>query len=577
MAPFTINSIDVIQCPMARPSWEPKQPSRVELPAGHRKTPENRALLCDVILEADQFVTLRDGVRIRVDVFRPKTEHKVPALLMWSPYGKSGTGALNLDKFPLRVGIPLSRLSGYESFEGLDPAEWVPRGYAIVNADARGIGDSEGDSRVWGTAEGRDGHDCVEEIAKLPWCSGKVGMAGNSWLAVTQWFVAAERPPHLACIAPFEGASDMLRETACRGGIPDPGFAGVIKKVLWGRGDQEDNVAMLLEHPNSRKYWDDKRARMGQIQVPAYILGSFSTALHTIGSFRGFEEIPHQKKWIAVHATQEWYDLYSKSRTDDLQRFFDRYLKDKENGWEQTPPVRLAVLGFNKPPIIDLSFDHLPWLVPCTSSTTLQRLHLAQDRTMNRINAGSSSSLAYEGADVLEFVYTFGHATTLVGPSRLVIHTCCPSQPDFDLYTQLRKRDAQGRELEHVNIPLEDLGVVDASEVPDVNPLKYLGPTGRLRASRRRVAPELSQMHWQTLAHDVDEPLAPGEVVELEVWIWPTAIQFDAGEQLMLKVSGHDMSLPEFEFLKSEPEKCAQQAVHLGGEYESYLEVVWYT
>lgn len=239
--------------------------------------------------------------------------------------------------------------------------------------------------------------------------------------------------------------------------------------------------------------------------------------------------------------------------------------------------MRLAVLGFNKPPIIDLSFDHLPWLVPCTSSTKLQRLHLAQDGTMNQINDPSPGSLSYEGAGALEFVYTFDHATTLVGPSRLVVHTACPSRSDFDMHAQLRKRDANGVELEHVNVPLADLCVAGPEEMPDVNPLKYLGPTGRLRASRRRVAPELCQMHWQTLAHGGDEPLAPGEVVELEVWIWPTAIQFDAGEQLVLKISGHDMSLPEFEFLKSDPEECAKQVIHLGGKYESYLEVVWYT
>lgn len=81
---------------MARPPWEPKQPFWVELPTGHRTTPENRALPCDVILEADQFLTLRDGVRIRVDVFRPKTEDKVPALLISSRYGKSGTGSRGL-------------------------------------------------------------------------------------------------------------------------------------------------------------------------------------------------------------------------------------------------------------------------------------------------------------------------------------------------------------------------------------------------------------------------------------------------------------------------------------------------
>lgn len=59
----------------------------------------------------------------------------------------------------------------------------------------------------------------------------------------------------------------------------------------------EDNVAMLEKYPSRNEYWDDKRPRVDKIEVPAYVLGSYSTGLHTIGSFRGFEEIPHQKKW----------------------------------------------------------------------------------------------------------------------------------------------------------------------------------------------------------------------------------------------------------------------------------------
>ncbi|KAF5485396.1 Cocaine esterase [Colletotrichum siamense] len=576
MAPYYVNSIEVLQRPATAPPWEhPKEPTRVELPAGHKKTPDRRPLDCDIILERDQLLTLRDGVRIRADIFRPKTEGKVPAVLMWSPYGKTGTGALNLDKVPLTAGVPLSKLSGYESFEGLDPAEWVPKGYAVVNADARGVGDSEGDIRIWGTGEGQDGHDAIEEIAKLPWCTGKVALAGNSWLALCQWFIAAERPPHLACIAPFEGCSDHLRETLSRGGIPDKGFSGMINHVINGRNMMEDNITMLDKFPNCREYWDDKRARMDKIEVPAYILASYSTRLHTVGSFRGFEEIPHQKKWIAVHATQEWYDLYSKSRVDDLQRFFDRYLKDIENGWEKTPPVRLAVLGFNKPPILDLSFDHLPWLAPYTPTTNVQKLYLTQNKSLQLANEASSSTLEYKDTERLELAYTFQQPTKLAGPTKLVIHTSCPSQTDFDIYVQLRKRDSSGNDLVHVNMPLGDLGVADAKEVPNINPLKYLGPTGQLRASRRKVAPEFAQSYWQTLAQDTDEPVKAGEIIKLEIWVWPTAIQFDAGEQLVVKVSGNGMSLPEFEPLAMQPKDVAQQLVHVGGKYESYLEVVW--
>jgi predicted acyl esterase len=57
------------------------------------------------------------------------------------------SGHFNLDVVPGRVGVPKSRVSGFEKFEAPDPAEWTARGYAIVNVDARGVYDSEGNIR----------------------------------------------------------------------------------------------------------------------------------------------------------------------------------------------------------------------------------------------------------------------------------------------------------------------------------------------------------------------------------------------------------------------------------------------
>jgi predicted acyl esterase len=59
----------------------------------------------------------------------------------------------------------------------------------------------------------------------------------------------------------------------------------------------ENIVTMAEESGLTNSYWEDKRAKMDQIEVPAYILASYSTMLHTLGSFRGYEEIPHDKKW----------------------------------------------------------------------------------------------------------------------------------------------------------------------------------------------------------------------------------------------------------------------------------------
>ena len=67
--------------------------------------------------------------------------------------------------------------------------------------------------------------------------------------------------------------------------------------MIAGRRQQEDIIGMLVKYPNRNTYWDDKRADMSKIQVPAYVLGNYSTNLHTLGAFRGYEEIPHSKKW----------------------------------------------------------------------------------------------------------------------------------------------------------------------------------------------------------------------------------------------------------------------------------------
>ena len=89
--------------------------------------------------------------------------------------------------------------------------------------------------RWWGSADGRDGYDAIEYLAELPWCNGSASLVGNSWLAISQWFIAAERPPHLKCIAPLEGGSDFYRDSMARGGIPSLGFPSLIQNGMTGK------------------------------------------------------------------------------------------------------------------------------------------------------------------------------------------------------------------------------------------------------------------------------------------------------------------------------------------------------
>lgn len=168
--PLKVEGVDVLHRPVKCPEtsdsrYDGPHPSTTILPKGFKKSPNAAPFRATTIFTKDIEITLRDGTKIRADVFRPHDSVEgVPALIAWSPYGKSGrgtiltsillvyllissTGHFNLDIIPERVGVPEERLSGFEKFEAPDPAEWTARGYAIVNVDARGVYDSEGDIR----------------------------------------------------------------------------------------------------------------------------------------------------------------------------------------------------------------------------------------------------------------------------------------------------------------------------------------------------------------------------------------------------------------------------------------------
>ncbi|KAF2027041.1 hypothetical protein EK21DRAFT_47362, partial [Setomelanomma holmii] len=114
-------------------------PGTTIIPVGFKKEPDCRAFEHETVFERDIEIPLRDGTIIRADVFRPADMSSVPAIVHYSPYGKSGAGtSMNMRLAPGRVGIPRSALSGFQCFEAFDPAEWVLHGYAVINVDARG-------------------------------------------------------------------------------------------------------------------------------------------------------------------------------------------------------------------------------------------------------------------------------------------------------------------------------------------------------------------------------------------------------------------------------------------------------
>jgi predicted acyl esterase len=545
------------------------------LPKGW-SNPGKRALTCEILVDHDVGYKLRDGVTLYADVLRPPTG-KVPAIVCWSPFGKkfNGMDALNL-MAPFNLGLPDDALSGLEKFEAPDPAFWVQQGYAIVNVDNRGSFDSEGSCAVLGTQEGEDGHDFIERIAKEPWCTGSVGLAGNSHLAQSQWFIAAQKPPSLKAIAPWEGCADMYRETFVRGGIycADLFDELISKYVIHGR-DIEGIRAMFDKHPLANDYWNDKRAEIEKINIPTYITGTWSNTMHGMGAIRGWLKVNTSEKWLRFHPYQEWYDLWGCPESiQELLKFFDRYLKGIQNDWESTPRVRMAVLKFGQSPsvggIVEQDFP-----IP---NTEYKKAYLGSNERLNFSDSPTEGlSLSYDSTsqtEFLKFTYTFEKATRIMGIPKAVLYMACEEHDDMDVFVILRKLSKEGEPMLCLNVPWEGLPVKTFDEIPEklrTEVILYKGPTGIIRSSQRDIDHEKS-MHpnWPFHPHDREERIPPGQVVKLEIGMWATGIEYEAGEGIQFEVAGHFRGVSNF----GKPEHVKNKGrhiVHLGGKYGSHV------
>lgn len=549
-----------------------------------------KPLACDILLERDVHIKLRDGVTIYADVFRPTDGKPCPAILAWSPYGKEIGGQM-LDDVPGRAGVPVDATSGLEKFEGPDPAYWVNHGYAIVNVDKRGAYMSEGNLLYWGHEDALDGCDVIEWIASQNWCTGKVGMSGNSWLTVSQWFIAAERPEHLAAIAPWEGFCDHYRESGTRGGIPTPEFPEMIAETFSSaHGMLEDQPRMIVEKPLMCDYWQDKAARVENIEIPAYVVASYTNSVHTHGTFAGYRRMASKEKWLRVHNTQEWFDYYTPENVEDLRRFFDHYLKGVDNGWEQTPKVRLSVLNPGGHDIVGRAEEEFP-----LARTVYRKLYLsAADSTLLTALPEQENVNTYQSAadcHQVNYRYRMDKPTEITGYMKLHLWVAAPDNDDMDLSVRVEKLSKDGQ------------------PIPDRMGNRIVA-TGQMRVSMRQLDTLRTTESEPYYPFTTVQKLKPGEIVPVEIEIWPMGLFFEKGEILQLTVGAYQpekaaipfgsahITVPKEDFtympgqqpemmtLGGNADECADPAevvtspathnvgrhcIYTGGRYDSYL------
>ncbi len=498
-------------------------------------------------VEKDVFVTVRDGVRLAVNVYRPDARGKFPALFAMGGYGKELQEVL----IPPQ---PLYKSAVWDgNIEAGDTPNIVPRGYIHVIADARGTGQSEGEfTGMWVQQEGKDGADIVEWIANQPWCDGNVGMIGYSYYGGMQLKVAIQQPPHLKAIFVSHVAADFYRDFAYSGGVLSlfiyglwdgrhgtSGFAPknpVSQMMKTLPGDEfERRRNELLNHPDIKNYpnlyhllkypqknpqffdimmnpcdgpfWQDRSVYpfFDRIKVPAYVVGK-------VGGTKGFWDVysginTTKKLWVKPTGPEErpW-----REDIELILRWYDYWLKGNDTGLMDEPPIKLFVPGAN-------------------------RYRYEKEWPLKGIEYTSCYLRRWEGLSFEPELY----------------------QPEPDCFLQQplhlsAKRDSVKYLSPALPADLETIGPaafnlfasIDQDDTNWIVKLSDVAPTGKestvskgwLKASHRALDAAKSRPDNPYHPHVSAEPVKPGEITEYAIGLGNIVNVFKAGHRIKLEI-----------------------------------------
>ena len=505
-------------------------------------------------------IRMDDGVVLRADVFRPIAEGRHPVLLAYGPYAK---GLAFQDGYPSawtimaakHPDVPTGSSNLYQAWEVVDPEKWVPHGYACVRVYSRGCGCSPGYIDHFDPREQTDYCDCIEWAGVQPWSNGKVGLNGVSYFGSNQWHVAKHKPPHLAAMCIWEGSADWYRDMTHHGGILSTFWANwydmQVKTVQYGAGergrrsrahgelvcgpetlsDEElaanrcDFGAEIRSHPLDDGYHRDRSPVWSDVEVPFLSAANWGgQGLHPRGNFEAFARAASRDKWLEVHGLEHWTHFYTDYGRELQLRFFEHFLKGEDNGWDRQPRVLLQVRHPGER-FVERAENEWP-----LARTEWTKLHLdpvsggLSDRPGTAETAASFDAMG----DGLTFLSApLERETEITGPLAAKIFVSS-STSDADLFLVVRVFAPDMREITF-------MGAIDPH-----TPFAQ----GWLRASHRKLDPELTLPHRPYHAHDERQPLTPGEAVELDVEIWPTSIVVPAGHRVGLSVRGRDYVYP---------------------------------
>jgi putative CocE/NonD family hydrolase len=529
-------------------------------------------------MRTSQYVTMRDGVKLAVDVFRPAVDGvpvRDPLPVIWE------------HRRYHRANISDGKLRTQLDREG----HWLPKvlkhGYIVGVVDVRGGGASYGSrSGPFSPRETLDAYDITEWFAAQDWCSGRVGMYGISYSGTAQLMAASAAPPHLVAIFPEMAAFDSYS-------FARPG--GIYRHNTIGNWSKMSRSLDLHKTRTCAPVDDDPDGKMMAEAVKQHHLNlDISNAAITEPYRDGVEDSTEmmiyivsspsnyvrqvRKSGVAVYLRAGWFDMYPRdmilwfenldnskklaigpwnhyeSYGFDLSaehlRWYDYWLKGIDNGIMDEPPIIYYTMGAARG-------EELRWAEqwpPPNAEQTRYYFHNGPSGSVSSINDGLLTTKPpgdFAGRDdyKVDYTTTSGKATRWTQTSGIA-----PQYPDMTQNDQkglTYTTEPLAGDVEATGNPIVHLWVSSTAEDGDF--FAYLEEIGRdgashyiteglLRASHRPIsaAPfnNMGLPYHRSFAEDITE--LPDEPVELIFDLIPTSNVFDVGHRIRVTITCAD-------------------------------------
>jgi predicted acyl esterase len=487
----------------------------------------------------EEYATMRDGVRLAANVYKPAGKGPWPVVLSRTPYLKDGR--TDPEKDP----------TGAKAREGMakQAKRYTDAGYVFVLQDVRGKGRSQGFYAAFEN-DIEDGYDAVEWAAAQPWSNGKVGMTGGSALGITANSAAMANPPHLVTAYVVVAPADRLSYSYPGGVLKDKDTIGWLRQ----QGTSEEVLTRVRERAVDDVSWNRVAMTTNRkyIDIPIYNVGGWYDIFNggTVDNFswlqnkgsrgaRGNQKLmmgPFGHGQLSGDLEYPGNDRLSLGGDQEI-RWFDYWLKGQDNGVMDEPPVSYFMMasarkGALSPKNRMLTSANWP---PAFREV---RYYLTDDKDLTlKAPAKADDKLTYR-FDPAKPVETLGGANLTFERGPMDQRAVGQRQDYLRFQTPVLDRDVAIAGPVKMELwaatdgPDTDFVVKLVDVYPDGYEALVLDAPVRTRYRNGRMPDEVRMM-------------TPNAPERLTIDLWPTAITFEKGHRIAVHVTSSNA--PRFE------------------------------